>query len=296
MVKNINIGIIGMSDGNGHPYSWSAIFNGYDKKIMEKCEFPAIPIYLKKQKFPDVQIKNAKVTHIWTQDKYLSKKIASSTLIENVVDNYQDLVGNVDAIILARDDAENHISIASFFLKKSMPIFIDKPLALSVSDAKKILSLQSYDGQIFSCSSMRYSTELKLSNEQKKIVDITKNNNFINFYDNIDDIKTKPDIAIFCCSLCYLEDPYSVLKKVINIKPNFIAIDRTPFTEKKEDLFGIQIVNKKIYPARLPIITFSLNKFINFFKKEYILIEKWVAEEQPELSDNYKGFLFKKRY
>jgi putative methyltransferase (TIGR04325 family) len=132
--------------------------------------------------------------------------------------------------------------------------------------------------------------------EQKKIVDIAKNNNFINFYENVDDIKTKPDIAIFCCSLCYLEDPYSVLKKVINIKPNFIAIDRTPFTEKKEDLFGIQIVNKKIYPARLPIITFSLNKFINFFKKEYILIERWVAEEQPELSDNYKGFLFKKKY
>jgi putative methyltransferase (TIGR04325 family) len=132
--------------------------------------------------------------------------------------------------------------------------------------------------------------------EQKKIVNIAKNNNFINFYENIDDIKTKPDIAIFCCSLCYLEDPYNVLKKVINIKPNLIAIDRTPFTEQKEDLFGIQVVNKKIYPARLPIITFSINKFINFFKKEYILIEKWVAEEQPELSDNYKGFLFKKRY
>ena len=86
------------------------------------------------------------------------------------------------------------------------------------------------------------------------------------------------------------------IPKVINIKPNLIAIDRTPFTEQKEDLFGIQVVNKKIYPARLPIITFSINKFINFFKKEYILIEKWVAEEQPELSDNYKGFLFKKRY
>jgi len=38
--------------------------------------------------------------------------------------------------------------------------------------------------------------------EQKKIVDIAKNNNFINFYENVDDIKTKPDIAIFCSSLC----------------------------------------------------------------------------------------------
>lgn len=26
----ISLGIIGMTPGNGHPYSWSAIFNGYD--------------------------------------------------------------------------------------------------------------------------------------------------------------------------------------------------------------------------------------------------------------------------
>jgi hypothetical protein len=45
----------------------------------------------------------------------------------------------------------------------------------------------------------------------------------------------------------------------------------------------------------LPIVIFSLDKFLNFFKKEYILIEKWISEEQPELSDNYKGFLFKKK-
>ena len=170
MIKELKIGIIGSSDGNGHPYSWSAIFNGYNKKIMEDCEFPAIPNYLNKQKFPDVQIADAKVTHIWTQDKNLSKKIASSALIDNVVENYKDLIGNVDAVILARDDAENHFRFASLFLKEGMPIFIDKPLALSISDAKKIFNLQIYDGQIFSCSSMRYSTELKLNNEQKKIV------------------------------------------------------------------------------------------------------------------------------
>lgn len=132
--------------------------------------------------------------------------------------------------------------------------------------------------------------------EQEKIVDIAKNKNFMHFYKKIDDLKTKLDIALFCCSLCYLENPYDVLKNVINIKPNFIAVDRTPFTKKKEDLFAIQIVNKKIYKARLPMVIFSLDKFLNFFKKEYILIEKWTSEEQPELSDNYKGFLFKKKH
>ncbi len=35
-----NLGIIGMSPGNGHPYSWAAIFNGYNKEKMAKCPFP----------------------------------------------------------------------------------------------------------------------------------------------------------------------------------------------------------------------------------------------------------------
>lgn len=34
--KEIKIGILGYTEGNGHPYSWSAMFNGYNKEIMEK--------------------------------------------------------------------------------------------------------------------------------------------------------------------------------------------------------------------------------------------------------------------
>ena len=33
----VKIGVIGMSPGNGHPYSWSAIINGdYNEKAMQK--------------------------------------------------------------------------------------------------------------------------------------------------------------------------------------------------------------------------------------------------------------------
>ena len=47
--KRLNIGILGMTEGNGHPYSWSAIFNGYNKKYMDECPFPVIKDYLYKQ-------------------------------------------------------------------------------------------------------------------------------------------------------------------------------------------------------------------------------------------------------
>ena len=34
-MKEFKIAMLGMVDGNGHPYSWSAMFNGYDKEAME---------------------------------------------------------------------------------------------------------------------------------------------------------------------------------------------------------------------------------------------------------------------
>ena len=37
-MKEFKIAMLGMVDGNGHPYSWSAMFNGYDKEEMDKYE------------------------------------------------------------------------------------------------------------------------------------------------------------------------------------------------------------------------------------------------------------------
>ena len=168
MSKNIKLGLIGFTKGNGHPYSWSAIFNGYNKKLMSKCGFPVITKYLEKKSFPKDQIKNAKVTHIWTQDHKISKKISKTTYIANIVRNYKDLIGKVDAILLARDDAEFHFKYAKPFLEKGIPIYIDKPFALTLPQAKKIIDLQRYKGQIFSCSALRYAKELQLNKKQKK--------------------------------------------------------------------------------------------------------------------------------
>lgn len=160
MNKNIKLGIIGLSEGNGHPYSWSAIFNGYNPKIMQDCGFPVIPAYLAKQKFPDDCIPNAHVTHIWTQDKNLSQKVAQAALISTVCNKMEDMIGQVDAVLLARDDAENHFEMSKPFILAGLPIYIDKPLACSLTEADKIYSLEQYEGQIFTCSALAYAPSL----------------------------------------------------------------------------------------------------------------------------------------
>jgi predicted dehydrogenase len=166
-MKPLNFGVIGLSPGNGHPYSWSAIFNGYDPVQMENCGFPVIPRYLEKQRFPEDAIREAKVTHVWTQDPSLSQQVARASLIPNVVADYHDMIGQVDAILLARDDAETHLEIATPFLEAGMPIYIDKPLALGIDEARRLIGLQQYPGQLFSCSALRYAKEFQLSDQER---------------------------------------------------------------------------------------------------------------------------------
>ena len=160
MTKKLRLGVLGMSPGNGHPYSWSAICNGYDKKYMDECPFPVIPEYLYKEDYPQNFISDAEVTHIWTQDKKISEHVAHASKIENIVDNYEDMIGKVDAILLARDDAENHFEMSRCFLESGTMIYIDKPLAFDLKTAQEIFALEKFEGQIFSCSALKYAREL----------------------------------------------------------------------------------------------------------------------------------------
>ena len=155
-----NLGIIGLSPGNGHPYSWAAIFNGYNREKMAKCPFPVIPEYLGKQDPDTMCIEEARVTHIWTQDKKISEDIAEAALIENVIENMVNMIGQVDAVILARDDGENHFKMSRPFIEENIPILIDKPLTDNAEDLKSFVRYYEEGKPIMSCSSVRYADSL----------------------------------------------------------------------------------------------------------------------------------------
>lgn len=161
----MKLGIIGLSEGNGHPYSWSAICNGYSPEFMKTCEFPVIPKYLGEQDWPSAQINGAYVTHIWTQSIELSKQIARASLIPHVVSEPTEMLNQIDALLLARDDAERHFDFAAPFIRAGIPVYIDKPIALSLKAMKSLYQMQRYEGQIYTCSALRYAKELTLTQD-----------------------------------------------------------------------------------------------------------------------------------
>lgn len=155
----IKIGMIGLSEGNGHPYSFSAILNGYNKKEMEKSGWTGIYNYLNLKDESDFLLNEAKVTHIWTQCKEESIKISKSTYIENICENYIDMLSEVDAVIIARDDYEMHYELSKPFLESGLIVFIDKPLSININELKYFKPYLE-NNKLMSCAGIRYAKEL----------------------------------------------------------------------------------------------------------------------------------------
>ncbi len=158
---NIRLGIIGMTEGNGHPYSWSAIFNGYNREKMTlECPFSGIPEYLNKEPEETLQIAGANVTHICCNDRKDAEHVAACSLIPNVVDSPKEMIGQVDAVIVATDIGGEHVERARPFVEAGLPVFIDKPLCDNSADLA-IFRRWIIDEKrpIMSSSCMRYAKE-----------------------------------------------------------------------------------------------------------------------------------------
>lgn len=162
----IKLGIIGMSEGNAHPYSWSAIINGvFDGDEIARVGYPAVSAYLKANE-DTLGLNGAQVTYVWTQDPEISTSIAKAANIEHVAKNIEDMIGHVDAVILARDDPRNHVAMAKPFIDAGIPIFIDKPLAVNREDLQYFSDQVAKGKFIMSCSSMRYANECRIVKQE----------------------------------------------------------------------------------------------------------------------------------
>lgn len=155
----INIGMVGFSEGNGHPFSFSAIINGYSNTKFVKAGWPIIYDYIRLKDCSEFGFDGVSVTHAWTQDPKLTEILCEACLIPYQVQHLEDMINEVDAVIIARDDYMYHLEIAMPFLKAGLPVFIDKPLTVCQKEFKHFLPFLR-TGQLMSCSGMRYAVEL----------------------------------------------------------------------------------------------------------------------------------------
>src|SRR5690606_353832 len=97
-----------------------------------------------------------------------------STLGIEIVDSIADLLKKVDHVLLETNDGRLHLEQAIPVIDAGKTLFIDKPMAASYRDAKKIFEYARKKRiPVFSASSLRYAEHIKEITEVKSIGDVT---------------------------------------------------------------------------------------------------------------------------
>ncbi|MFC4357686.1 Gfo/Idh/MocA family protein [Halobium salinum] len=159
MADQLDLGVVGLTPGNGHPYSFASIVNGYSDDGFRASDWGVIYDYLAAKDPSEFGFPGVSVTHAWTQDPAETERLCAAARVPEAVDSFEDLRSTVDALLLLRDDSERHAEMALPFLEDGTPVFVDKPLALDAEDLDAFRPhLEA--GRLLSCSGMRFACEL----------------------------------------------------------------------------------------------------------------------------------------
>ncbi|MBM4024563.1 MAG: Gfo/Idh/MocA family oxidoreductase [Planctomycetes bacterium] len=92
-----------------------------------------------------------------------------------IVDSIEELLKKVDVVLLESVDGRPHLAQATPVLKAGKRLFIDKPLAASLEDARKIVQLSKETGTpFFSCSSYRFHPDIPRLRDNPGVGKVTK--------------------------------------------------------------------------------------------------------------------------
>ena len=144
--KPIRIGIIGAE--NSHTAGFGKLFN-IDKK------------------FPGFELK-----YVWGETDAFAKAAMEKGNIPNQVNDPNEMLGKIDALIVDHRHPKFHLEPAIPFIKERIPTFIDKPFCYRAGEGKEFLQLAKKLGTpVTSYSSIAHSTGTFDCMEQLKTMD-----------------------------------------------------------------------------------------------------------------------------
>lgn len=159
IVAPIKIGIIGLD--TSHSPAFTKLFNAENPKP-ELAGFKVVAAYPYGSK--DIGSSYERIPDYIKQVEKLGVEITNSI---------EDLLAKVDVVLLETNDGKPRLEQALKVIKAGKPFFIDKPVAASFEDVKKIYE-EAAENQvpIFSASSLRYMSNAQAVRNEGKIGDV----------------------------------------------------------------------------------------------------------------------------
>ena len=97
-----------------------------------------------------------RVVGIWGQEEARTKEVAQEGQIDNIVTHPEDLLEMVDAIMVVDRHGDLHSEHTTPFLENGLPVYVDKPFAVSLADCRRMLEVADASGALLSsCSPLR---------------------------------------------------------------------------------------------------------------------------------------------
>lgn len=136
--------------GSNHGTAFATTFNGWDEaKVKQHAWSP----FVRSQR----RIEGAQVVRVWDPRKDWAQHLADACNIPKVCDSPDECAEGVDAVILIDDGSGEQWKHAVTPLNRGVPVFCDKPLAMTAREAKQIAALARKTGTKFmSASSLRF--------------------------------------------------------------------------------------------------------------------------------------------
>ncbi len=149
--------------GSHHGTAFAATFNGFDAAEVAKHKWT----FVRATK----RIEGAQVVKVWDTEKVWAERLAKACNIKTVCDSPAECAEGVDVVIIIDDGSGEQSKYAAVPLKKGIPTFCDKPLAMTGKKAKAVADLVKQTGTPFmSASSLRFVPDiLKLKAEVAKL-------------------------------------------------------------------------------------------------------------------------------
>lgn len=149
--------------GSFHGTAFSSTYNGYDAAKAKQWQWTFAGAKR--------QIEEARVVKIWDPQREWAERLAEVCYIAEVCETPEACADGVDAVLIVDDGSGEHAQFASYPLRKGVPTFCDKPLAMTAWRAQEIAKFVRETGTPFmSASSLRFVPDIvRLSQERAEL-------------------------------------------------------------------------------------------------------------------------------
>ncbi len=154
---------LGFARVDTHSYYFGAMLAECDPLLLQKHDY-VVHHYFSNIYDAGVltmpQIDGFEIAAIYDSDQAKAQQFSETFKdVPVVCKDLKDMVGEVDAVFISDCDGcgDDHLKLATPFLEKGIPTFVDKPFALTLNDAQQIVKLaQKNNAPLFNASILSY--------------------------------------------------------------------------------------------------------------------------------------------